>query len=132
MKDLEKMLMAKKGKSALSPEEADAKMEVLRELLDMATQAMGSKVKGGMDEMKKVSVMAPDQASLEKGLEMAKDVAATDPEESPEHELTESPKEEALEQLAGKDDEDDSEDSIFASKKPMKKKPSVSILGDEE
>lgn len=77
MKDgMEKMLMAKSGKQdgKMSPEDVKAKMEVLHELLQMAQHAMGGKVKHGMDEMQKVSVMAPDHKSLEAGLDKAKEL----------------------------------------------------------
>ncbi len=79
MKDMEKMLMAKDNKQdgKMSPEDMQAKMDVLHELLQMAHEAMGGKVKHGMDEMQKVSVMAPDKQSLEKGLDKAKEIAAS-------------------------------------------------------
>lgn len=130
MKDLEKLLMKKKDNGKLSEDEAQAKMDVLMELLEMAQGAMGSKVKNGMDGLKKVSVMAPDKEGLEEGLEKAQDLM-----EKPEieemvdsEEKSESPEMEAKEEALSKmlaDDED--EDSIFNMK--AKKKP---MLDDEE
>jgi len=121
MKDLEKLLMKKKETGKMSEEEAQAKMDVLSELLEM-----GSRVKNGMDSLKKVSVISDDKEGLEKGLEKAQELVEK-PEmeemlESEEHEKSESPemeaKEESLKSMIA-DDED--EDSIFNLKAKMKK-----------
>lgn len=74
-----------------SPEDdnshAEAKMQVLNELRDMAMEMMGEKVKGKLPgQMHGVEVMAPDKEGLEKGLDLAKAVL---PEESPEEESME-------------------------------------------
>lgn len=54
-------------------DKAQAKMDVLHELRQMAMEMMGEKVRGKMPhEMHGVEVMAPDQEGLEKGLDMAK------------------------------------------------------------
>lgn len=74
MKDLEKMLSSKKEKSKMSDTEVQAKLDVLQELMDMCHSELGGRVKNGMDEMKKVSVMAPDSDSLEEGLDKAKEL----------------------------------------------------------
>lgn len=56
---------------------AHAKMQVLHELRNMAMDMMGDKVKGRLPhEMHGVEVMAPDQAGLQKGLDLAKEVAS--------------------------------------------------------
>jgi hypothetical protein len=134
MKDLlDKMMANKQEKSELSPMEIEAKMDVLKELLGLAESEHGSRVKNGLDEMKKVTVAAPDEKSLEKGLEKAKDIVANsdelleNPEEEKEHEEQESPEKEALEEkLVAKEEESpeeeqEEEDSIFASKRPKSK-----------
>lgn len=55
---------------------AEAKMQVLHELRDMAMEMMGSRAKGKMPhEMHGVEVMAPDKEGLEKGLDMAKQLS---------------------------------------------------------
>lgn len=141
MKDLEKLLNMKKQKGSLSEHEKNAKMEVLQELLQMATQAMGSKVKGGMDELKKVSVVAPDKESLTEGLELAKEVAEKAPEITDEVEASlqeEEPTEEeskmdALKALAGKDEdeESDEEENMFA-KKPKEAPKKKALFGMDE
>lgn len=64
----------------MSPEEASAKMDVLKEMLSMLHGEMGSKLKGNMDEMRKVSVMAPDKESLSEGLDKAKALVGEMPE----------------------------------------------------
>lgn len=100
MKNLEKMLMSKNDKNGkMSEQEIQAKMDVLMELMDMAKQALGSKVKSGMDEMQKVSVMAPDKEGLEEGLDKAQEILESSPhmmEESKE-EMLESKEEESSE-----------------------------------
>lgn len=138
MDELKQMMMAKKKMSPdgkMSEDEIQAKMDVIKELLDMAQQAMGHDVKGGMDEMHKVSVMAPDAHGLEQGLDMAKDVAA-EAEGSPGEEASESPEKEKMEDMLGTDaegsadeeskepkDEEESEDmpNIFAQRKERMK-----------
>lgn len=61
-----------------------AKMNVLNELRDMAMNMMGDKVKGKLPEhMKEVSVAAPDQSGLKKGLDLAQHMLP-DSEESGE------------------------------------------------
>ena len=143
MKDLEKMLMSKKSKGSMDEKETQAKMDVLHELLQMAQEAMGSKVKGGMDEMKKVSVMAPDTESLTKGLDMAKHVAEDSPEmeaaDEDKEEAMETPKEKMMEMMdphaeekeeskeAMSPMEDEEEHSLF-SRKPKKR----ALYGNEE
>jgi hypothetical protein len=137
MKDLEKMLMSKKDKGEMSEQEMQAKMEVLQELLQMAQEAMGSKVKGGLDEMQKVSVMAPDKESLTKGLDLAKEVAAEAPElteEEPKEESeekSEDPMAALAEAKAEEASEEDSDDDSLFGKRP-KKNTTSSLMYDEE
>lgn len=102
------------------PKDVQAKKDVLQEMMQMAMEAMRGKNKHGMDEMmnmKKVSVMAKDKQGLEEGLDKAKEVIASkDGEESPEHEIDESPDFEA-----GEDEEDTSELSDEQKKLMLKK-----------
>jgi hypothetical protein len=93
-KDLEKLLMKKKdsGKD-MSEDKVNAKLEVLKELIEAAQAEMGHRFKNGMDEMQKVSVMAPDKESLQEGLEKAQEVV-------------ESPMMEKMEEMASQDDMD--------------------------
>lgn len=54
---------------------AEAKMQVLQELRDMAMGMMGDRLRDKMPhEMHGVEVMAPDQEGLKKGLDMAQKV----------------------------------------------------------
>lgn len=139
MKDLEKMLMGKKEHSKMSKNSIKTKEQVLQELMDKCAEHMGNKVKSGMGEMQKVTVAAPDKESLAKGLEKAKSLAESMPDEDeqyedPAEEKLESPKEEMMEDLEEEnespkekakeqilesmlhhDDEDD--DSMFAKKR---------------
>lgn len=115
-KDLEKMLMKKQDSGKMSDEAKQAKSEVLQELIEMCMKAMGDNVKSGMDEMQKVSVMAPDKESLLEGLDKAKEVAESPmmekmeemSEEMPEEEAQEEKQEEKPEMKMVEEDEDES------------------------
>lgn len=123
MDEMMKQLMAKKGASGkMSPEDMQAKMDVIKELLEMAQSAMAGKVKGGMDEMQKVSIMAPDQESLTEGLDAAKDIVGGD--EDSDEMSEEASADEGLKLPDGESDED------MGMKK--KKRPLFSMMDDEE
>lgn len=69
---LDKMMKSEEGHS-----ESDAKMQVLEELRDMCMGMMGEKVKSRFEpkeEVKSVQVSAPDEESLEQGLDAAKEI----------------------------------------------------------
>lgn len=79
MKDLMKKLMeSKESDSSDVDMKKKAKLNVLHELKKMASDMMGDDVKGGM--MKKVTVAAPSEKGLEKGLDKAKELVADMPE----------------------------------------------------
>jgi hypothetical protein len=59
-----------------SGDDAKGKLSVLEELRQMALDSMGDKLGHKMGDMKQVSVMAPDEQGLKKGLDLAKQVAA--------------------------------------------------------
>ncbi len=112
---MSKMLAAKKSGGGMSDMEKDAKMGVVQAMKDMASKAMGEKLRG----LKKVSVASDSPEGLSAGLDKAKEllnahVESEDNdamgeiegaghdlhsmgEESPEHEASESPEEEASE-----------------------------------
>ncbi len=85
MRDLSKLLGGEADvPSKLSPQEIQAKMDVIKELMQEMVEAMGGDVKSGMDEMgalKKVTVAAPDAESLEEGLDVAKEIVPALPDE---------------------------------------------------
>lgn len=115
MDELMKMMAKKKSKGGEMSEDAvKAKMDVIAELLEMAQSAMGSKVKGGLDEMKKVSVMAPDEESLAEGLEVAQELTSSDEEASEEP----SEETEVAEEKAPESESSDEDSSIFGKRKP--------------
>jgi hypothetical protein len=88
MKDLKELLGAKKK---IDPIEKDAKLSAIKNMRKMAGDMMAD----DMQNMKKVTVAAPDEASLKKGLEKAKEVVGEMPEmESSDEEMAESPQEE--------------------------------------
>jgi rRNA maturation endonuclease Nob1 len=76
----------------MDPMEKNAKLGVLKEIKDMASKKMGEDVAG----LKKVTVAAPDEKSLEEGLDKAKDLvgevgdhAAAEKPEAPKAEADE-------------------------------------------
>ena len=88
-----------------------AKRKAAEELRDLARKLMGDRVMSDMDEMQKVTVAAPDQESLEKGLSLAEDVVSDMPE------LPEMDKEGTLDDIDDlledeEDDEDEDEDEL--------------------
>lgn len=122
MKDLEQMLMKKKDSGKMSEDAVKAKQEVLEELMAMCEQALGHGVKSGMDEMKKVSVMAPDKKSLVEGLDKAKDLA-------------QSPMLEKMEEMAHKDldeDQEEEESQEHKEKLPEEEKPEMKVQEEDE
>jgi hypothetical protein len=126
MMDALKEMMAKKKspEGKMSEDEMKAKMDVIQELLEMAQNAMGSHVKGGMDEMKKVSVMAPDTESLAEGLDLAEDVV-TDGEGDESTEQTEESPFDVLKKEKDEDDKEDGDDempNIFAQRREKSKR----------
>lgn len=109
MKDKLSALMAEKKKGELSPEEVQAKQEVLMELLEWAQDAMGGRVKSGMDELMapaKVEVMADSPEGLEEGLDKAKDIV----EEMPEDMMAMEESEEETSEDEDEEDEDSEDD----------------------
>lgn len=114
MKDLMKMLEKKKsGDGEMDETKMSAKMDVLKELRDLAASQAGDSVKKGMQE---VSIMAPDKEGLKEGLEMAEEVVEEGPEgmaemiaEAPESEEMEMLEDDEDEEMSYEDDEDDEE-----------------------
>lgn len=85
--DALRKLKDKKGMSKMNPMEQKAKMDVLGDLRDMAQNAMGSKLKGGMG---KVTVASNSPSGLESGLDKAqsilKDLPSALDDSHPDHE----------------------------------------------
>lgn len=85
MKSMEKLLMKKKDNSEDGPpmdgSEMQAKMDVLHELMELAQNEMGDRLKSGMDEhMQKVSVMSPNKEGMAEGLKKAEEMVSSSPE----------------------------------------------------
>jgi hypothetical protein len=99
MKDILSKL-AGKSSAEKKDDHAEAKMQVLEELREMALGMMGDKVKGKLpkEEMHGVEIMAPDKKSLSAGLDLAKEVLPDD-EESEEMELAEDEEEMTPEEI---------------------------------
>lgn len=116
MDELKKMMAKKAGKSEEMDQTAiEAKLDVIKELMEMAHAAMAGKVKGGLDEMHKVTVAAPDAEGLEEGLEMAEDVVG---EKEDGEDTEEVPEVEGMSSLMAKNDEpEDEEENPFARKR---------------
>lgn len=98
MKDLKGYMQDKFGKPKKEdPMKKEAKMNVVKDLREAASDDMKESLKSGM--MQKVTVAAPDKESLKKGLEKAEDVLEEMPEEG-------SPMEMAEALMGEKEDED--------------------------
>lgn len=90
MNDLLAKLMAKKGQdSEMDPDYKDSKMAVLQQLKDEMTKMMAGDLGGAA--MKKVTVAAPDSASLQAGLAKAQDLTAGDDSDEADAEGSEAP-----------------------------------------
>lgn len=122
-KELEALLMKKKDKegSDMSDQKVQAKLDVLHELIQAAQHEMGSRFKNGMSEMQKVSVMAPDKASLEHGLDKAKEIvdrvhSPKDDSSEPAHEdhaaMMGDAAEQRIEDMEDEMPDDETKDSI--------------------
>ena len=99
MKDLLEMLMMDRGEGyeEMDPREMQAKMEVLKELFEMAMAKSGEDVANGMSKM---TVMAPDKEGLMEGMEHAEDMMESD----------EMPGDEMMPEGMSDDEEDEEED----------------------
>ena len=75
MKDfMDKMAMHEDEGMGHESGELEAKMEVLRQLHEMASELLAGEMDGPMPGMEKVEVMAPDEEGLEEGLEKAQEL----------------------------------------------------------
>lgn len=95
--DIKKLMeMMEKGPKPKKLGESDlkAKMEVLKELHQMATQKAGESVKEGLS---KVTVAAPDKEGLKEGMEKAQELLESPEELDPEMEMVEESEEESEE-----------------------------------
>lgn len=70
-KELMKYLSDEKDNGEMSEQDIMAKMDVLKELLEMASMAAGDDLK---KNMQKVTVAAPDKEGLMKGMEKAEEL----------------------------------------------------------
>ena len=123
-----------------------AKIDVLKELMQAAKDSHKSSVKKGLDEMKaqKVTVAAPDKKSLLEGLEKAEDVLESSMPESEVEEMESSEEEKESEDMPSMEDkevvaetpadaedmlksmmmEDEDDYSVFSAKSKKKKEDS--------
>lgn len=101
-------LLEKKKKSGMgmSDAEKDAKMSVIKDMQDMAKNAMGDKLSG----LKKVTVTSDSPEGLQKGLEKAKEILPKDDESSDEEESSHD----AMDELenSGEEKMESSEDEL--------------------
>lgn len=112
MKDLKDMLMPKKEDSKMSERDIKVKSDILKEIMQFAQDKMGERVKSDMDEMQKVSVMAPDSDGLHEGLEKALEILPESEEgEASEMEKQEEPSMEKLDIESPEEDKNESEDT---------------------
>lgn len=113
MRDKLMKLMQEKKAKKLSPIEKNAKMNVLKDIQDMASDEMGSKLKG----LKKVSVASDSKEGLQEGLDKAKElldknISEQKEDESSEHESMESESEELAEEAMESEEQPEEEMSL--------------------
>lgn len=77
MKELMKMLSDKEESSEMSDNDIEAKMDVLKELLKLASGHAGQDIVG---KLKKVTVAAPDDKGLKEGLKKAGEMMGAEDE----------------------------------------------------
>lgn len=108
MKKLMEMLAEKSsGKSEMNDKEKMAKMDVLKELMELAMEQTGEDVKEGM---KKITVASPSKEGLMKGLEKAEDMMEESSEDEMMSEEDEMMSEEEMfmdEEMSEEDEEDE-------------------------
>lgn len=101
MKDmLDKMKVDKKGKHDMKKDEIDAKMNVLENLRNHMSDMMADKMRGGHEQLQKVSIVAKNPTDLQKGLDKAKEMvngAAPETDEAGENPLEEAPESQEME-----------------------------------
>lgn len=141
--------LGKKAGEGMSPEAKRAKMEVIMELMEMAKEMMGENVKTGMDEMKKVSIAAPDQESLEEGLDLAHKLVSDDMEGEATEEVMEDKEKPTLdeiveevsessepmvaaEEMKASDEDEDEDESPFGKPKQVKQKRKMFNMFDDK
>jgi hypothetical protein len=96
-----------------------AKMEVLKELMDMAMGEMKGRTGKMLGEMKKVSVMAPNKEALEEGLDKAKDVVEDMPMEDEEDDMDMEESEDEMSEENSEDEMSDDEKKLMLKKMMM-------------
>jgi hypothetical protein len=131
-KGMREMMEEMNPSKKMGKEDMSAKMDVLKELLQMAESELKGRSKMGLDGAKamKVSVMAKDKESLKEGLEKAEDVLESEmmPEEMSEESEDEmsDESEDEMEEMPKKMmadssmvDEEEEEPSFFKKKKKV-------------
>ncbi|MBA3920344.1 MAG: hypothetical protein H0X31_01020 [Nostocaceae cyanobacterium] len=131
MKDLMSKLSGKPDKEM--DDHAEAKMQVLNELRNMAMGMMGDKVKSKLPMQ--VEVAAPDKAGLKKGLDLASSLVPGHDDMDAEPGMEDASEEEAAEEhdeengMAPEDDEDDmSPEEIDSMIEELQKKKQAAAL----
>lgn len=125
MKDMKELMrsMSQKKESSLSDNETKAKMDVLKELLAMASKSAGDEV---IDGLRKVTVASPTTEGLEAGLDKAKHMT----EKLSSHATTDSDASRLSDMMDDTDDDDDSD--MHQSESDEEMFPKKSAKDDEE
>jgi hypothetical protein len=131
-KGMKEMMEEMNPSKKMGKEDMSAKVDVLKELLQMAESELKGRSKMGLDGARamKVSVMAKDKESLKEGLEKAEDVLESEmPEEmsdESEDEMEEMSEESEMEEMPKKlmadssmVEEEEEEPSFFKKKKKV-------------
>lgn len=127
MEALKKLMQKKMEKEGgMEPKAKEAKMELLKELRDMASGMMKEDLDGHLSGLKKVTVASDSQEGLKEGLEKAEDIVEKKPE-MPSLEMDEDESEISTQPLAAhlegaKDPTDMSREELLAELLKLKQK----------
>lgn len=116
--DLMKLLMEDEmSDSPMGEMETTAKMDVLKELMEMAKSTAGDSILGDMDALQKVTVASPSKKGLMEGLEKAEEALEMMPEmeeseedDQDEEESEMSAQDEVMAKMMPKEEESEEED----------------------
>ena len=131
MKKLEDVLGGSEQGGKLSDQSAKAKLEVVKELMSEMMGLLGSDVKSGLDELKspvkQVTVAAPNEDLLKKGLETAQDLVPKmegmdmGPKEHGDEEMDESHSEHMAEMKNPEMEKEEEPDDLYSMMQKKKK-----------
>lgn len=113
-------MLGKKKDNKMGDTEKEAKMNVVKEMRDMAASQMGEKLKG----LKKVTVASDSKDGLEKGLQKAEDLLENSSEDG------EEPSEENHDLMSQLENESDESEEDYADCSPEELDQKIKMLSE--